>query len=218
MHNPVERAHSGAPLHSLIDFGRQFYNRGWMEGTGGNLSVKLKADPLEILITPSGLNKGYLATDDLLTVNAQGFRTTEKAKVNLRPSFETPIHQAIYRAVPRAGAVFHVHPVYAVVLSGLYGHPEETRGFPVKWMEILKAIGFPEGQDAEFPVLANWQDTARVGENITTYLGKTKKPVPGFMLYNHGLTVWGKDVEEARNHLEVMEYVCKILYLKLQTN
>jgi methylthioribose-1-phosphate isomerase len=201
---------------ALVDFGRQFYDRGWMEGTGGNLSVKLKADPLEILITPSGVNKGYLSMEDLMTVNAQGVRIANKANALLKPSYETPIHQAIYKACPKASAVFHVHPVYAVVLSSLYGHPQETRTFPVEWIEILKGIGFPEGQSAEFPILANWQDTARVGENITAYLGKTKKPVPGFILYNHGLTVWGKDVEEARNHLEVMEYVYKILYKKLR--
>jgi methylthioribose-1-phosphate isomerase len=216
------------PTQPLVDFGRQFYARGWMEGTGGNLSIKHKENPLEILITPSGVNKGYMRVEDLITVKTnmdpglQPAGMTKSASspavvsggptLTLKPSYETPIHLAIYKALPDVGAVFHVHPVYAVVLSSLFGHPEETRAFPIKWIEILKGIGFLEGQDAEFPVLANWQDVTRVGADITAYLGRTKKPAPGFILYNHGLTVWGQDVEEARNHLEVMEYVCKIIY------
>ena len=242
MHDAIPKTQHASPAQTLVEFGYQFYSRGWMEGTGGNLSVRLKSDPLEILITPSGMNKGYLRPDHFINVkdnvdpglrpagmtekeiassSAITFSSSSPADVSggpalrLKPSYETPIHQAIYRAVPTAGAVFHVHPVYAVVLSEIYGHPSETRTFPVKWQEILKAMGFQEGQDAEFPIVANWQDVARVGDDITTYLKKTPKPVPGFILYNHGITVWGKDVEEARNHLEVMEYVCKLRYKHL---
>lgn len=248
MHDAIPKTQHASPAQTLVEFGYQFYSRGWMEGTGGNLSVRLKSDPLEILITPSGLNKGYLRPDHFINVKDNvdpGLRPAGMTKtasspaatpstsspattpstsspagvsggptLTLKPSYETPIHQAIYRAVPTAGAVFHVHPVYAVVLSEIYGHPSETRTLPVKWREILKAMGFQEGQDAEFPIVANWQDVARVGDDITIYLKKTPKPVPGFILYNHGITVWGKDVEEARNHLEVMEYICKLIYKK----
>jgi len=203
-------------LTPLIEFGRQFYHRGWMEGTGGNLSIRLKGDPLRIQVSPTSVNKGYLQVEDLLEVeDAQPLKVKPNGR-NHRPSAETAIHLAIYRAVPEAGAVFHVHPVYATVLSGHFGHPTETRTLPVEWIEILKGIGFPEGSQAEFPIMANWQAVERVGEDVAAYLQKTAKPVPGFLIYNHGLTVWGKDVEEARNHLEVMEFVCKVLFKKNQ--
>jgi len=198
----------------LVDFGRQFYDRGWMEGTGGNLSVRLTSDPLKIRITPTGVNKGYLQVEDLLDITDK--QPAPSHAKGHRPSAETAIHLAIYRAVPHAGAVFHVHPVYATVLSATYGHPTETRAFPVEWIEILKGIQFPEGSKAEFPVIANWQTVEKVGDDLAAYLQKTAKPVPGFLIYNHGLTVWGKDVEEARNHLEVMEFVCKVMFRKMQ--
>lgn len=201
--------------HKLIEFGRQFYDRGWMEGTGGNLSLRMKDKPLEIVITPSGVNKGYLHSDDLITIrNGKPLNSPNGYK----PSYETPIHLAIYKAVPWAKAVFHIHPVYAVVLSERYGDPNATRLFRLEWIEILKAMGFGEGQAADVPVLANRQDVARVGEEITRHLRTTRKPVPGFILYNHGLTVWGRDVEEARNHLEVLEYACHLHYKKLNLN
>ena len=60
---PLSRAEQ---LQSLVDYGRQFYERGWMWGTAGNLSVKLKHDPLEIAITPSGVSKGTMKPQDLI--------------------------------------------------------------------------------------------------------------------------------------------------------
>ena len=39
-----------------------------MWGTAGNLSIRLRSDPLEIAITPSGVNKGRLSINDLITV------------------------------------------------------------------------------------------------------------------------------------------------------
>ena len=90
-----------------------------MWGTAGNLSIRLKSKPLSIAITPSGLNKGHLDKKDLLTI------TDEKSSAGfprgLVPSSETVIHQAVYRAVPGAGAVFHVHPVYSTLISKFHG-------------------------------------------------------------------------------------------------
>src|SRR6185436_16824451 len=103
------------PLQTLVDCGHQFYERRWMWGTAGNLSVRLKSNPLEIAITPSGLNKGHLTDGDLLTVK-EGSGEPKHPK-HLIPSAETIIHQSIYKAVPGAGAVFHVHAMYATLIS-----------------------------------------------------------------------------------------------------
>src|SRR5438132_8151353 len=97
-----------ALLNQLVDCGKQFYERRWMWGTAGNLSVKLAHDPLEIAITPSGANKGHIATKDLIVMKDGD--TPRPAKADTRaPSAETVIHQAIHRALPGCGAVFHVH-------------------------------------------------------------------------------------------------------------
>src|SRR6185312_14756040 len=112
------------PKRTLIACAQQFYDRGWMWGTAGNLSVRLKGDPLTIAITPSGLNKGALSVDDLLTVE-EG-----KKSAHVRghtPSAETAIHLAIYKNIPDAHAAFHVHAMYATLLSGLHGHATERR-------------------------------------------------------------------------------------------
>src|SRR6185437_11906387 len=65
-------------LHTLVDSGRQFYDRRWMWGTAGNLSLRLGSHPLEIAITPSGLNKGHLKKQDLLVVKDEKSQRKEK--------------------------------------------------------------------------------------------------------------------------------------------
>ena len=71
-------------LNGLLQCGRQFYERRWMWGTSGNLSVKLRQKPLEIAITPSGLNKGSLTPDQLIVLNEKGI-PTETVVTHLAP-------------------------------------------------------------------------------------------------------------------------------------
>ena len=49
----------------VVEVSRRLYNRGFMAGSGGNVSVRLrKTDSEEIFITPSGLCKGKLKISD----------------------------------------------------------------------------------------------------------------------------------------------------------
>jgi methylthioribose-1-phosphate isomerase len=233
--------------HPLIDCGKQFYERRWMWGTAGNLSLRLKSDPLEFVITPSGVNKGHLTTKDLITIkdtphpnplpSGEGkalpspFRETGRTIIPIArpvpvrygkvtagrmrvPSAETAIHQAVYRAVSGAGAVFHVHPVYSTLMSSFYGHPREKRMLKVDWFEMMKGIGVGEEESAEVAILPNWQDVSLIARDVTDYLKTSPKALPVVLIYNHGLTGWGATPDQARNHLEIMEYVCQYLYLK----
>src|SRR5471030_2457738 len=92
-------------LEQLVACGKQFYERRWMWGTAGNLSIRLRSEPLSIVITPSGLNNGHLTVRDLLTIHED--RPKAAYPRWLSPSSETAIHQAVYRAAPGVGAVFH---------------------------------------------------------------------------------------------------------------
>ena len=199
-------------VESLVDCGRQFYDRRWMWGTSGNLSLRLASDPLSISITPSSLNKGHLATSDLLTI--QDGKPIPRHPKGWVPSSETLIHQAVYRAAPGAGAVFHVHPVFSTLISNFYGHPKEKRMLKVEWFEMMKGLGVGEEESSEVAILPNWQDVSLIARDVTEYLKNSTKSLPVVLIYNHGLTGWGTTPDQARNHLEIMEYVCQYLYLK----
>ena len=199
-------------LQSVVEHARQFYERRWMWGTAGNLSVKLRSHPQEIAITASGLDKGTLRPTDFVRIRGTEAQPHPKG---LRPSAETLIHQAIYEVIPTAGAVFHVHPIYTTLISGLYGHPRRKRSIPTDWIEMMKGIGIEEGMEGEIPIFPNWQEVSLVAQDFKNYVLEKKGNVaPVLLLHNHGMTAWGSTPEAARNHLEITEFICQYLYLR----
>ncbi len=197
---------------TLLEYSRQFYDRGWMWGTAGNLSIRQRASPLQFTITPSGVNKGMLEEEDLLSIIAG--KPFPKHTRGYIPSAETAIHQAIYDAIPGAGAVFHVHPMHATLLSGLHGNAKELQTLRMEWIEMQKGIGIHEGETPEIPIFPNWQDIPRLAQDVSRYLKSTPKAPPLFLIYNHGMTAWGTTPDQARNHLECMEWISQFTRLK----
>jgi len=78
----------------------------------------------------------------------------------------------------------------------------------------MKGVGVGEEESAEVAILPNWQDVSLIARDLTTYLKNSAKALPVVLIYNHGLTGWGTTPDQARNHLEILEYVCQYLYLK----
>ena len=48
---------------SLASIGKEFYVRGWVVGTSGNLSAVVHREPLRLAMTPSGVDKGELRAE-----------------------------------------------------------------------------------------------------------------------------------------------------------
>src|SRR6185295_11712176 len=109
-------APSPDPRHVLATAARLFYERGWMMGTAGNLSLRLEDG--SFWITASGKQKGRLQPEDFLCV-APGGEVVERGREEDRPSAETSLHDAIYRLFPEAGACFHVHSIPGNVAARL---------------------------------------------------------------------------------------------------
>jgi hypothetical protein len=64
---------------ALANTGASFHFRGWVWGTGGNLSAVVQRDPLLLAITASGEDKGALPAEHILMID-------ENAHVMSRPS------------------------------------------------------------------------------------------------------------------------------------
>jgi len=90
---------------------RQLYNRGLIAAADGNVSVRLSGG--DILITPSGVHKGFLNEADLIVVDSEGHVLNGPG----RPSSEIVMHMAIYRQDPDARAVVHTHPPWTLALN-----------------------------------------------------------------------------------------------------
>jgi methylthioribulose-1-phosphate dehydratase len=88
---------------SLAEAAKGFYQRGWALGTGGNFSAVASSEPLRLLITSSGVDKGRLTTDQFVQIDGDGKIVAGEG----RPSDETKLHLAIIRHRQGNGGAAH---------------------------------------------------------------------------------------------------------------
>lgn len=180
----------------LIAVGRDFAARGWVVATGGNFSCRI--DDRHIAVTASGRDKGALVAADIRRVPLDGPLPADI-------SAEAPLHIARYRADRKLGAVLHMHSVAATVASRLCAADGEIRLAGYEMLKALRGISTHETVLA-LPVLANDQDTVALAKLAETRLGGDPEPV-GFLVAGHGLYAWGRDLAEARRHVEALDFL-----------
>jgi methylthioribose-1-phosphate isomerase len=183
----------------IANAARGLYARGWMPGTAGNISVRAGGNAV---ITGSGLSKGELGADDMVTVTVADSQPLAGTR---RPSAETAIHTAIYRAT-NAGAVIHVHSPHATAQS--VGASEALR---FSGYELIKGLGAVETIDV--PVFDNHSDVSRIGADIEHYLAGHSDAPPVLFIAGHGVTAWGTDLAQARDRVECLEAMCELATL-----
>ncbi|HYX25912.1 MAG TPA: methylthioribulose 1-phosphate dehydratase [Thermoanaerobaculia bacterium] len=194
-------ADSGDPRDVLAAAARLFYDRGWMWGTAGNLSLRLSDGTF--WITASGKAKGRLTAADFLRIGPGG-EVVERGRPDDRPSAETSLHDAIYRLFPQAGACFHVHSIAANVAARLTA--EDDLRLPP--LEMLKGLGvWDQDPDVSLAVFPNHLHVPRIAQELLARFTTAPPRVPGFLVRDHGLTAWGRDAEAALHHVELFEYV-----------
>ena len=203
-------------VQGLIDSAGLFYQRGWMWGTSGNLSVRLPGQPLGAAITASGASKGSMTLADIVVVPKERWGALPfLPEAQGKPSAETAIHLEVYRRLPEAAAVFHIHTVASSALSLAAASAHGGVAYlDVDGLEMLKGWGL-EWKDgvlrARVPVLPNREDMGQLADQFAKLLA-TPPAVPCILVAGHGMTVWGKDIEETRNHVEIAEFICQVLW------
>ena len=191
----------GHPRQVLADAARLFYERGWMMGTAGNLSLRLEDG--SFWITASGKQKGRLQREDFLRM-APGGEVVERGREDDRPSAETSIHSAIYRLFPEARACFHVHSIASNVAARL----TEGESLRLPPLEMIKGFGiWEEEPEIDLPIFRNHLQVPLIAEELTARFHAAPPRVPSFLIRDHGLTTWGPDADAALNHVELFEYI-----------
>ena len=187
----------------LRDCGRDFYGRGWSLGTSSNYSVVIGRRPLELLVTASGKDKGQLLPDDFVRVDATG-----QPVVTGQPksSAETLLHTVLAQN-PEVGAVLHTHSVWSTVLSEQFA---AAGGIEISGYEMLKGLaGVATHEHSEWiAILENSQDIPALSSQLEAMLDEPGNRIAhGFLLRRHGLYTWGRDLAEARRHIEIIEFL-----------
>ncbi|MBF6194809.1 S-methyl-5-thioribose-1-phosphate isomerase [Nocardia sp. CDC186] len=190
---------------AIADIARELYRRGWMPGTAGNISVRTG---VTAVVTGSGLSKGELTERDMVTV-----RVADAAPVSCsgrKPSAETTIHTAVYRARP-AQAVVHIHPPFATALATRSAAPGTFATLRITDYELIKGLGGGDPAVADIPVFPNWPEVPRIGADIERYLLDHPDALPVLVIAGHGITAWGDDLAQARNRAECLEALCELV-------
>jgi len=200
---PDSRTYSDA-VADLVEIGKGFYARGWVLGTSGNFSAVISREPLRLAITSTGLDKGSLAPQQFLEMD----EAANVVRGDGRPSAEALLHLAIARGVD-AGAVLHTHSVWSTVLSGSHA---SQGGIALEGFEMLKGLeGVRTHKHREWlPILENSQDMIELGERVSKTLRDTPG-IHGFLLKEHGLYTWGAGLQEAKRHVEILEFLMEVL-------
>ena len=190
-------------IDALREVGNHFHARGWSLGTSSNYSVVICREPLELLITASGKDKGCLSRGDFVRVDGGGLPIVVNQP---KASAETLLHIAIAEQSD-VGSVMHTHSIWGTLLSDVYF---ENNGFEIEGYEMLKGLaGVTTHEHAEWvPVFDNTQDIPALAEQVRQCLKESEFPIPhGFLIRRHGLYTWGCNLDEAKRHIEIFEFL-----------
>lgn len=190
---------------NLAAIAKSFHARGWLLGTSGNLSTVVQREPLRLAMSPSGVDKGELTPDQMLTID-------ENARIVNhdfgKPSDESLLHIRIVKE-RGAGAVLHTHSVWNTILSDLYA---PQGGVTIAGYEMLKGLqGVSTHEHSEcLPIIDNSQDMPALAESIAQTL-KEHPGAHGFLLRRHGLYSWGETLAQAKRHIEILEFLLETM-------
>ncbi|MGH8106967.1 MAG: methylthioribulose 1-phosphate dehydratase, partial [Arenimonas sp.] len=182
----------------LVETTRELAQRGWTPATSSNFSMRL--DDKHAAITVSGRDKGRLTEADIMVVDLQGHPVATIQK----PSAETQLHTHLYARFPEIGCVLHTHSINQTLASRLYA----AQGFiRFEGYELIKAFRGQTTHDTHFdlPIFPNTQDMDVLARQVEAKLDQA--PLWGYLINGHGLYAWGRDMMEARRHLEAFDFL-----------
>lgn len=193
----------------LIELGRHYHQRGFCLGTSGNFSVVLEREPLLVLVTASGKDKSRLEHGDFCLLDSSGKPVEPDSP---KPSAESLLHiTAALKA--GAGAVLHTHSVWSTVLSQRHFNSGylEIEGF-----EMLKGLSGITTHDTkvQVPIFDNAQEMKEFAQVVSQRFDDDKDNMKhAYLIRKHGMHTWGKDLNEAKRHVEIMEFLLEAVGL-----
>ena len=180
----------------LVGYARKMLTSGLVKGTSGNVSARPPGSSW-CLVTPSGVDYETMRPDDLVKVDLEG----EPLGAGLKPSVDTPIHVAVYRARPDVCAFIHTHSPYAAAFSTLHREVPplitESAGYLGGSVRVLEYVP---------PAMPD------TGEVVAAGLGGDR----AVLLPNHGVVAVGENLRKCYGAAYQVEESAHVAFLALQ--
>jgi len=179
----------------ILRVGRKLWERQYVDGNGGNISVRLGSR--YVLCTPTMLSKGDLELADICLSDLEG----NILAGNRTRTSELLLHLEIYKANPKARAVVHCHPPYATAFAVTGSTP-------------------PNGLITEYEIFIGPAAVAPYETPGTKAFAETVRPFVmdhnTILLTNHGIVCWADTATHAEWLVEIFETCCKTYLLAQQ--
>lgn len=175
----------------IVQMGRRLYQRGYVDGNGGNLSVRVS--PELVLCTPTLCSKGFMEPGDLCLVDLEAGQVAGE-----RPATsEVKVHIAVMKATGM-NAVAHSHP-------------------PACNAFLFAGIVPPNGVNPEADIFLGQIPLAPYGTpgtaGVAASVGEAAKKSNVVFMENHGIVAAGEDIEQAIWFTENADAYCMTLLL-----
>ena len=177
----------------MVRVGRLMWERGYVAATDGNLSARLGPDRL--LVTPSGMSKGFLSVEDLVLLRPDGAPVASYRGQGKRASSEIAMHLEVYRQRSDINAVIHAHPPLATAFS-IAGVSLARCVIP----EVIVTLGGIPTTEYATPGTGEVQESIR--QAIRDY--------DALVMAHHGSLTVGGTLWEAYLRLEKVEHTAEI--------
>ncbi|NLY86148.1 MAG: L-fuculose-phosphate aldolase [Tissierellia bacterium] len=176
----------------IVEYGKKLVTSGLTKGTGGNLSIYNREEGL-MAISPSGIDYFEIRPEDVVVLDLDGNIVDGDKK----PSSELEMHRIFYKNRDDIDAIIHTHSTYATVLSCL--------NIPLPPVHYLVALAGLDVRCAKYATFGT--------EELAKNAFEAMKDRYAVLLANHGLLAGAKDLANAFNITEEIEY-CAELYIK----
>lgn len=169
---------------------RELLRDGLVEGTSGNLSIRLEGD--RVALTPANFPYPSMTAADIAVTDLEGRLLDGEHP----PTSERALHIACLRAFPEIGAVIHSHARFATMFA--------VAREPIP--DVIEEFSCYVGGPVEVaPFEASGSDA--LGEVVAHCLGARG----AVLLANHGLVAIGRDLDEAMKITALVERTAEIV-------
>lgn len=175
----------------IVEYGKKLITSNLTKGTGGNLSI-YNRDKQLMAISPSGIDYFETRPEDVVVLNLKG----EKIDGDKAPSSEYEMHKIFYENRTDIDAIIHTHTMYATTISCL--------NWDLPPVHYMIALAGPNVRCAKYATYG----TKELAENAFKAMENRK----AVLLANHGLLAGAKDLANAFNITEEIEYCAELYY------
>ena len=175
----------------IIYYGKQAGVKNFTPGVSGNISARIGD---RILITASGSANGYLAEDDIVTIDFNG-NLIEGSK---KPSSEKMLHVEYYKQRSDINCIFHMHSPYLSAFAACGKALDE----PIMPENIFYFGQIPLAKYA-------LPGSKKLVEETSKYF----KDYNVILMANHGMISAGENIRDAYLKLELAESYAQVILM-----